>query len=61
MMIIAVRVGLDLGAAKKLVIHNMYISSSFPDFRYSLQLVAMHTVWPVFHPMVFISFYYHLK
>ena len=60
-MIIAVRAGLELGAAKKMVIHNMYISRSFPDFRYSLQGYAMHTVWPVFHPMVFISFYYLLK
>ena len=39
MMIIAVRVGLELGAAKKMVIPNMYISRSFPDFRYSLQVM----------------------
>ena len=38
-MIIEVRVGLELGAAKKLVIHNMYISRSFPDFKYSLQVM----------------------
>lgn len=38
-MIIAVRVGLELGAAKTMVIHNMYISRSFPDFRYSLQVM----------------------
>ena len=39
MMIITVRVGLELGAAKQLVIHNMYISRSFPDFRYSPQVM----------------------
>ena len=38
-MIIAVRAGLELGAAKKLVIPHMYLSRSFPDFRYSLQVM----------------------